>query len=447
MNRYAPRRAVVLSELLADDAPAERTSVSRRRVEMVESVEEARTASKDVAAAEHREQELRDVGEALEQISEIVHGAIADDPEEDVADSTELVTREAADRELRRVGERLPALTSTESVGSPRERVMLTMESISSAIVRIIEAIKNAIKAVIETITRFFERYIGALETSKALAKELSADIKTLTWDKLVDTKSSYASKIAVGDKLPDTWITDTLDYINSVSKADGEMFDLTYGISEMFTAEYEKSMKSKEHALDLVKYGKAFEGYFGGLNKKLAGIALTPSKTGKAEGEKGGITPITSGILPGGKVLVHREPTPGLDATTYFVNATGVMGPNMVTIESEKEFKAAVLPAPTKSTLISTVDSLPALVQEIITAKKTRHDNATKLSKAALGFLTKGTMTDFDNAPTNVRAGLKMYGVLAKHSLVIAKPLEQYLLFLLPAYLHALSDVVDAHR
>ena len=445
MNRFGTRRAPVLSELLIDDAPVRETSVDTRRADVVEAVETARRTAVEVDEAEDRVTTLREASEVLEQISEIVAGAISDD--DDVDDTTEAVVRQTANVGLRRARERLAEIPSTESEASPKARLMLTMESISDTLKRIVEAIKNAIKRVVEILTRFFENYIGALATSKALAKELTKDIKDLTWSEMVDTTSSYAAKITVTEKLPASWVTDTFGYLKSLAVADGDMFDLTFGISDMFIEEYKKTIKSKEYGLDLNKYGKSFENYFNSLNKKLAGVATTPSKTGKPEGEKGGITPVRSGLLPGGKVLVHKEPTPGSDATTYFVNATGIMGPNMVTIESEKEFKTTVLPAPTKATLISTVDAIPAFVDGLIADKRARHEKATKLSKDAVGFLTNGILNGYGDAGVDVQNGLKMFGVLARHSLVISKPIEQYMLFLLPAYLHALSDVVKSYK
>jgi len=410
-------------------------------------VEDAETAGAELTARESEERTLRETADVIEELHRIVENVAADD---DVPDSTVDAIREVANMELRRIGTRLADTPTTESWHTPKERLMLSTESIGETLKKVWEAIKKAAERLYDALVKLVMSFIGVLESALRLAKDMQADLPGMNWGSAEPIASNRAKELSIQNKLTATWPKDVLTTLQQIATTDDEVFDIAEKISEEYIADFQQAIRAKQIAQTFSAQAARCKTFYVALRQKLAGIAAQP--TPKPEPSAAHTVIYSSGLLPGEQRIQMRMPVETEGDIPFMVGLESAMSQpggikRDVFPQNAAKPEISRLPATEKAVLSDAVDGLVSLLEDLLKATKERQAKVKALrGKVTLlnGSLLQA-LTD-DSADGRTKQLLAVLAKMAQFPLAIDRPVNKYLLHLVPHYVAALRQTVKAY-
>lgn len=410
-------------------------------------VVDAETDNRAVEERQGEESQLRSTSEILEELSRIVTEVAADD---DVAESTTTLIREVANRTLARSDQRLKDAPTTESWHSPKERLMLSMESIGETLKKVWEAIKAAALRVYEALMKAVMSFIGVLESALRLAEDLQKDLPGLNWADATPITSAAAKNIAVNNKLSAQWPKETLTTLERCVQVDHEIYDIAKSVADDYVADFEQAMRNNKISENWDAQAERCQGLYKGLKLKLAAVATTPS--GKSQPGGKGTVIHASGLLPGDKRIQFFVPEDKLDSVPFMIAFEHcLVMPGSVHSEpfpqNAPKPRIDKLPAVDKAVLRDGVDGLVTLIKDMLKNQQGRQSE-TKARQKKINSMNMGAMKAVGDEALDAQSKnlLMVLAKMAAMPMAVNRPVNKYVMQTLPEYLTALRHTVKAY-
>lgn len=443
------RSPVSMAEVLARQSPTDVATASdpQGEVNFQHRVTEAAAAEGELNDRQAEAEKIRDVGEVLEALNRIVTDVAADD---DVAPSTVALVRETANQTLRRADQRLKDVPTTENAMTPREHLMLSLESIGETLAKIWEAIKKAAERVYDALLKAVMSFIGVLESALRLAEDMQKDLPTLNWADATAIPSPYAKYLSINNKLSASWPRDVLSDLQRAKQVDEEVYDLATKVADEYVADFDAAMRKNTISEDWATQAARCQGLFKALRLKLAGVATSPA--GKSEPGAKNTVLHRSGLLPGERRIQYTVPEENLDDLPFMIAFDHcLISPGSVVRERYPQNAARPeidkLPAVDKAVLKDAVDGLVTFIKDMLkdqaerkTAGEARSKKIRAMNVSAMTPLTDASLS------TQSKSQLMLLAKMAGMPMSLDRPVDKFLLDIVPHYTQALRQVVKAY-
>ncbi len=443
------RPPVRMADVMSYETPTTVTDTTRATLDadFQSQVEAAEAATVEVTVRESDERQLRDAGEVMEELNRIVTNVAADD---DVATSTTDLIREVANQSLRRTNQRLAELPTTESSMTSRERLTLSIESITETLKKVWEAILAAAERVYEALLKAVMSFIGVLESALRLLQELEKDLPGLNWSDAAPVKSHYARDLSISNRLSPTWPQDVLRDLERCVDVDEEVYKLAQTVADEYVSDFDAAMRKNAIASNWDEQAARCQGLFKALKQKLAGVATTPS--GKSEPGAKDTLVHRSGLLPGERRIQFSVPVDGLDAVPFMM-AVGhcLSSPGTVIREPYPQNAAkpeiSALPAVDKAVLKDAVTGGVKLLQLLLSRQEARKADTEQRKKkiGAMNVAAMKPMTD-DGLDAQSKQLLMVLAKMSTIPMALDRPVDKYVRDVMPNFVRALQQVVKAY-